>query len=670
MASRRVQGHLKQVLSTAVLACFANSATSANLEPPPFNAINRHHVNLMSGTAAPQLVDVSIGGKFGLSHSVTTAGSEFVNYGTTGYGPIGPKDKFFGRVVKAVHHERSINDPVMVMRAMSPDGGQDFTINADCVMDSAGNVTTYNTFTSYSGDPRHVLEYTNDKKGLIWTRPDGTRVIYDSPMQITPGSCFVPKRDSSSGYGISRIEYPNGFTITGGSGYNMPGEVKTNTGFQLTYIYVKRDGTSTDYGVSQTSQPWAPPAQDLTWSSTIPTYVVAINNTVDYCAARPADYFSSINAACPGLTAKWPVATYSWPLGMPRVAYLTDRLTTFTITDATGGITKYIHKPFRSTAQSSYEWYEPRLYQIQSASSDVPDITYDYFTNSVGVDTSQYPIYVSGPAAQLKGSTRNGVDPIGYTIGARYGQGGMSINAAGASDGSFTVKTNFTFGTFEIDMWDKTISFEQQIPNKLMSIRRKTDGVLVEYAYDDRFNVKEIKENGIVVTSASYPLTCDTASRKVCNQPTWTKDGNGNQTDYEYDSNSGQVRRVVMPQDSNGIRPEIRYEYQQKFAYFKRSAGGTIQRADTPIYLLTKESKCLAGKTNADGSCANGASDAVITEYDYGPANEGNNLLLRGVTVTANADGAQQIRRTCYSYDTYGNQIGQTKPQAGLNSCY
>jgi hypothetical protein len=43
---------------------------------------------------------------------------------------------------------------------------------------------------------------------------------------------------------------------------------------------------------------------------------------------------------------------------------------------------------------------------------------------------------------------------------------------------------------------------------------------------------------------------------------------------------------VRFPADSGGIRPEIRYTYQAKYAYFK-TAGGAFQQAATPIYLLT-----------------------------------------------------------------------------------
>lgn len=681
MVSQTARRQFKPLLAVGSLIFVAVPVFAQKLEPPPFDVINRHQVNLMSGTAAPTFVDVSIGGTNGLSHAVTTANSDFVNF-EAGYGPLGPRDKYFGRIVKAVHHKPSANMStwVVVMRAVSLDGGHDFAIGPGCSTDSAGNVLNYNNFTSYDGDPRHLLEYTSDKKGLIWTRPDGTRVVYAGGFSVTPGSCYKPNYEGElQGYGISRIEYPNGFTIVGGNAQNIGSEVKTNTGFQLTYIYVSRQEPDRYYGASQASQPWAPQTYDGTWGSAVPTYVVAINNTIDYCAAKPAGPFGSVAQACPGLTRTWPFATYNWPVGMPRVAYLTDRTTTFTITDATGGVTKYIHKPFLATLADAQQLkYEPRLYQVQKAGSDVPDYTYDYFTKRAG-DVSGgeagggvlwFPIYIPGPAAQLKSSVQNTTDTMGYTIGVPYGQGGMFVNGSGGREGNVAIKTNLAYGTFQVDLWDKTVNSEQQQANKVTSLYRKTDGVTVEYGYDARFNLTEIIENSVITLTALYPASCDASTRKICNQPTWTRDAKGNQTDYEYDTNSGQVKRIRMPADQNGVRPEIRYEYQPKYAFYKRSAAGALQQADTPLYLLSKELKCSVATMGADGTCvANGVNDTVVTEYDYGPSGVANNLLLRGKSVTANAGGAMQTRRTCYRYDIYGNKIGETKPQAGLTSC-
>lgn len=673
MASGTAGRQLKPVLAIGSLILIAGPAAAQKMEPPPFDLINRHHVNMMSGTVAPRLVDVSIGGKYGLEHSVSTTNSEFINY-KGGYGPIGPRDKYFGRAVVAIYHKPSTNPDTwtVVLRATSFEGTHDFTINAGCSMDGAGNVLSYNTFTSFDGDPRHLLEYTSDKNGLVWTKPDGTRIVFASGFAAPP-KCFTSNwQQEGAGHGISRVEYANGFTISG-DGTDIIRQIRTNTGFQLAYIYVNRPATDPYYGGAASTYPFAPEANDPNWGHSVPKYVVAINNAYDYCALSAAGDYASVAAACPGLTKTWPYATYDWPAGMPRVAYLPERTTTFTITDAMGGVTKYMHLPFPATlATGKSDPHEPRIYQIQEASSDVPDFTYKYETRVAGNLTPDgMPLYIAGPAALLKQSEQNITDTIGYSIGLPYGQGGMTVNGSGGRDGNLSVRTNHSFGPFYIELWDKTINFEQQKPNKLSSMYRKTDGVTLEYGYDARYNLTSIKENTVVTSTALYPTTCSEATRKTCNKPTWTKDAKGNQTDYEYDANSGEVKRIVMPANQAGIRPEIRYEYQPRYAYYKRSAAGAVQQADTPVYLLTKETRCNEAAMSPAGACTfESRDDTVTTEYDYGPATGvANNLLLRGVAVTAYADGAMQTRRTCYSYDIYGNRIGETKPQAGLTSC-
>ena len=76
-------------------------------------------------------------------------------------------------------------------------------------------------------------------------------------------------------------------------------------------------------------------------------------------------------------------------------------------------------------------------------------------------------------------------------------------------------------------------------------------------------------------------------------------------------------------------------------------------------------------KTAASGaSCAGGATDEVVTAFEYGPDSGPNNLLLRGIAVTGvNSAGVIETQRTCYGYDDYGNKISETSPLANLSVC-
>lgn len=165
------------------------------------------------------------------------------------------------------------------------------------------------------------------------------------------------------------------------------------------------------------------------------------------------------------------------------------------------------------------------------------------------------------------------------------------------------------------------------------------------------------------------PTICNAASDKLCDKPTARVDAKGNQTDFAYDPAHGSVLTKTLPAvqvDATGplIRPQTRYEYAQRYALVKNASGAFVQ-ASSPVWVLVRERSCR--KTAASGqTCAGGAADEVITDYDYGPTSgAANNLLLRGVAVTA--DG--QTLRTCYTYDANGRKLSETQPKAGLAVC-
>lgn len=162
------------------------------------------------------------------------------------------------------------------------------------------------------------------------------------------------------------------------------------------------------------------------------------------------------------------------------------------------------------------------------------------------------------------------------------------------------------------------------------------------------------------------PSVCNAASDKLCNKPITQVDALGNQTDFTYDPAHGGMLTKTLPavavSGSGSVRPQVRYEYAQRTAWTKNSSGTYV--AETPIWVKTRERTCKT--TSVQGqSCEGGAADEVITDFEYG-ANSGlNNLLLKGVAVTA---GGVTLR-TCYSYDANGRKISETQPLAGLAVC-
>ena len=161
-----------------------------------------------------------------------------------------------------------------------------------------------------------------------------------------------------------------------------------------------------------------------------------------------------------------------------------------------------------------------------------------------------------------------------------------------------------------------------------------------------------------LTTSASFDCTTQT----LCKSPIYRIDPKGNQTDFTYDATHGGVLTESAPADANGIRSVKRYAYAQRYAWI--TSGSSYVQAASPIWVMTEMRTCLTSAT-ASGACSAGPSDEVITAYDYGPNSGPNNLLLRGVAVTA---GGTTLR-TCYGYDGRGNRIFETKPSASLAAC-
>jgi YD repeat-containing protein len=169
--------------------------------------------------------------------------------------------------------------------------------------------------------------------------------------------------------------------------------------------------------------------------------------------------------------------------------------------------------------------------------------------------------------------------------------------------------------------------------------------------------------------SASYPVDC--MNPRTCNRPTSTTDGNNNTTVYTYAPEHGGVLIETGPA-VNGVQPQTRHEYAQRYAWISNGAGGYVQAA-TPIWVRTATSLCrtsAADPTGVNAPCSV-AGDEVRTEYDYGPNSGPNNLLLRGQTVIATDGGGTTTLRTCYGYDAMGNRVSETRPNgtASLSSC-
>ena len=171
------------------------------------------------------------------------------------------------------------------------------------------------------------------------------------------------------------------------------------------------------------------------------------------------------------------------------------------------------------------------------------------------------------------------------------------------------------------------------------------EGNAVTYTYDSRGNntqILQVAKGGSlpsIATSANYSASC--GNPVTCNQPNWTRDAQGNQTDYEYDSVHGSLKKVTLPAASGGAtRPETRYEYQQ---YQANYGSGNA----TPVWRLNEVSSCSSGS-----ACDGQAVETLVTTAFPSSANP-NNVLPSSVTV-ASGDGSI-TSTTTFTYTAYGD---------------
>jgi hypothetical protein len=150
---------------------------------------------------------------------------------------------------------------------------------------------------------------------------------------------------------------------------------------------------------------------------------------------------------------------------------------------------------------------------------------------------------------------------------------------------------------------------------------------------------------------------------KLCAKPISQTDPLNGKTDFVYYPEHGGVKSETGPLVNN-VRPQTRYTYAPKYAYIAGPTGGYVQAPGAPVWVLISKSSCKVGAASSTGGCVT-PGDEVVTSYEYGPDAGPNNLLLRGMVVTA--DGT--LLRTCYSYDWLGNKVSETQPKAGGGVC-
>lgn len=124
---------------------------------------------------------------------------------------------------------------------------------------------------------------------------------------------------------------------------------------------------------------------------------------------------------------------------------------------------------------------------------------------------------------------------------------------------------------------------------------------------NDNGNVTRIRRwakpgSGLADTTvtATYPATC--ATLVLCRLPTSITDARGHVTDYTYDA-AGNLLTATAPAPTPGaVRPQTRYVWQQKYAWYKQDGSSAVTRAATPVWVQVEQSACATGTSCTSGS--------------------------------------------------------------------
>jgi len=614
--------------TSALLAILCSSAQAqtmitAGINSPTYSQVDQNGVNLTSLRPGAEVADVSIGSKERpLSRIMRTDDGE-------GSSPaIRFTDSFLGKAQTPLQYDTSQYHNGTSPNCNGANSVLDVSYggNSDRMCGTAGG-----TYAPERGGGSSMV--TNGDGSLTYTEPDGTQRLYELQLGFRL---------------LTRVTAPNGLittltykvlTLSGGAKVNRLQSVTRNDGLQLKYTYASN--------VAPAGHPlggWAQVSK-----------VTGINNAFDYCDPT-ADSCAT--------TQTWPFATQTWTTsGSLKYMTLVDaggRATRFTtgIPVLSGGI--YQGQIVNFTGDQLLAIRAPT-----SPSADTVTYTYcavsgEFFCMHSGVKK----VTIGGYEWTYPGTSANGGISLIIIMTATRPVGGNIVTTQQRGDSSkgplYSIVDGIALRTFY---------FDTSLANRLSRVVLG-DGDRLDYAYDGRGNITRETHTPAsgsallpTVRTAGYSTTCLYAVK--CNRPNWVRDAKLNQTDYLYSINHGGVLSEALPPDNAGVRPQTRYTYTQRYAWYKNSSG-TVVRAATPVWLLTAEKFCRKTATLEDRSgCSGGALDEVATTYDYGPTTGANNLFLRGKAVTA--DGT--TRRTCYGNDIYGNRVSETLPKAGLSSC-
>lgn len=568
----------------------------AAIAPPTYKAIDVNGVDLVSGTLGVQTPSISIGpADGGLTFSMSYDPSARPTYISGSPNP--------GHLYGGGGFRSNFDGGIYYSVTMQPVNGVQYYI---------ANVSFQNTSEMFiSPDNATWTSATQSGATLVgttYTARDGTVAVFGVPP---------PVGEAADWSGLTSITKPNGETLTYvWTVYGLQA-IASNRGYQIHYTY------------------------DPSSPGTV-TQVMAINTAVDSCDPS-ANVCSGLSQAWPTLAFSYNASTvYDWTMSVTDVVlgHTTTYALSFNPDAHPAGSQGF---PGIETAKAPLRTEIRRTHWITPGSGS--GNWTDNSTVNDGAGTWTYAVsVVNGLAQQTIVTDPNGnqrtvnTNPAGFPGDLRAGKVGTD---------------------FDVLNHRTAINYDSQ--GRITSIYHP-EGDSEHYDYDSRSNVTAVTKYGksggnpMVVSQAGYPTNCTDPgiSAKNCNEPLWTKDANGNETDYSYSAIHGGLLTVTAPAPRSGAaRPQTTYTYTAKHAV--DGAGNPLPGPD--IYLVTTVSACRVG------SGCTGGPDEQVTTIDYRPQN------LVPITVTQKAgDGSVTQAITTVGYDFWGNVTSVTDPTSVTTS--
>ena len=494
------------------------------------------------------------------------------------------------------------------------DHSQGYPSTSEYELGIYGNASSVDVVVLSAGGQRSL---SFSKSGTVWMSRLGDGATFSQS-----GSIYVLKTSDGTEY-----TYNSTLTSVDSNRIARVTQVRYASGERLTMTYLRQVGCSSQYQAQcggGSNVPWkvrmvsvssssgyqlhfnyeSSTAADNRWNTLVK--ITAFNMAVDACDAA---------AYVCGFSQNWP--SINLALGQTSDSW--------TIADNLGRITTYTTSKVRR----------------QGLSSD--DVT----------------------VAQVNGRVSS-ITSAGQTW--RYGYSGSGLSSSVVitnPDGTKrTVVSDIAVGlpTRVTDESGAITSYSYDSSGRL-SAATSPSGVQEHYQYDPRGNVTETRKVSTpagsladLVSTAGYDLTCSNGI--TCNQPNWTKDWNGAQTDYRYDPTHGGVLTITRPATDNGVRGQTRYSYTALQAYYKNGAG-SIGASGAPTYLLTSSSAC-----RTVSSCS-GTADETLVTLVYGTQGVANNLLPTRLTTAAG--NAAVAATTSITYNGVGDPVAVDGPLPGVS---